>query len=910
MTSLRALVCSYYLPEPDRDSGSRRVLDHVDFLREAGWTVEFAALNGFREKRYVRALARRGVATHATANGLEALLTDVRFDLVVFCFWQTAERYLPLIRRVSPATRVIVDSVDLQFLRDARRTFREPEQGLLSEEYGSTLVGELNVYGAADAVLTVSAKEADTIRDFTGDQARAIPVPDAEDLQPSALAFTERQGIVFVGSFQHAPNASAVEFLCRSVVPLLDESLLEEHPITIVGAGLDDTVRGYAGGNPHVRMVGWVPSVTPYLEQARISVVPLLYGAGTKRKLIQALLVGTPTVSTTIGVEGLDLADRQHVLIADDAASFAECIAELIADRTLWRRLERKARAMVQPIHGRQAGRERFLEAIADALARPATPVRIAGSDDDLYSSRMIYLEHQKIVAPIREILRANVAPGATIAVLSNGSPELLRLGDWQTCHFPLDADGSHAGPVHSSEEALRQLEGARSAGVDYLVVPGTVPRWQSTNELSSFVRELETQYACVSRTDACAVYALRDHGVSLGPTWAQARAEPPPLAAPAPVRLISLYLPQFHPIAENDEWWGEGFTEWHNVARAKPLFPDHYQPHIPADVGFYDLRLAETRVAQAVLAREYGIHGFCYYHYWFEGKRLLERPFDEVLASGEPDFPFCLCWANEPWTRRWDGRADDLLQPQRYSRKDDLAHIKWLLPALADPRAIRIGDKPLFVVYQARDLPEPARTVETWRREAEREGLGELYLMTMETGWDEGWDATEVGFDAKVMFRPQFTYLRKAPRLVLPGPETLEVHDYGRAWPALAAPEPFSYPHYEMVCPSWDNTPRAGERAIVLHNSTPEAYGRWLAEALERTARRPEDERIVFINAWNEWAEGCHLEPDQRHGAAYLEATREALLACATSTSRRQGRSSRRAKATAVFADRGSELR
>src|ERR1700682_5554230 len=182
--------------------------------------------------------------------------------------------------------------------------------------------------------------------------------------------------------------------------------------------------------------------------------------------------------------------------------------------------------------------------------------------------------------------------------------------------------------------------------------------------------------------------------------------------------KLISMYLPQFHPIPENDEWWGTGFTEWANVTKARPKYRKHYQPHLPSDLGFYDLRLSETREAQAELAKRYGIHGFCYYHYWFNGKRLLERPFTEVLASGNPDFPFCLCWANENWTRRWDGREQETLLRQRYSPEDDRAHIRALLPAFEDARYIRVEGKPFFVVYRTGHMPDPRRTAEIWREE------------------------------------------------------------------------------------------------------------------------------------------------------------------------------------------------
>src|SRR5580704_8011423 len=196
--------------------------------------------------------------------------------------------------------------------------------------------------------------------------------------------------------------------------------------------------------------------------------------------------------------------------------------------------------------------------------------------------------------------------------------------------------------------------------------------------------------------------------------------------------RALAFYLPQFHPIPENDEWWGKGFTEWTNVVKAKPWFSGHYQPHVPTDLGFYDLRLPETREAQADLARQYGIYGFCYYHYWFHGRRLLERPFNEVLTTGRPDFPFCLCWANENWTRRWDGAERQILVKQTYSQQDDLEHIRWLLNAFDDRRYIRLEGKPLLLVYRAGDLPSPSRTAEAWRGEARKAGIGDIFLCSI----------------------------------------------------------------------------------------------------------------------------------------------------------------------------------
>jgi len=239
------------------------------------------------------------------------------------------------------------------------------------------------------------------------------------------------------------------------------------------------------------------------------------------------------------------------------------------------------------------------------------------------------------------------------------------------------------------------------------------------------------------------------------------------PTPSPPPVRALAVHLPQFHPISENDEWWGAGFTEWRNVVRARPLARWHHQPHIPADLGFCDLRVAETRQAQADLARAHGIAGFLYYHYWFSGRRLLERPVDEILATGTPDFPFALTWANEHWARTWDGAADRVLMRQEYSDADDLAHIRHLLPVFADPRYLRVDGRPLFCVYHARSLPDSRRTTDRWRDEAARAGIGDLYLCRIEH--DGGGDPAALGFDAGIDFQPDFANLGRALRRSVP---------------------------------------------------------------------------------------------------------------------------------------------
>ena len=363
------------------------------------------------------------------------------------------------------------------------------------------------------------------------------------------------------------------------------------------------------------------------------------------------------------------------------------------------------------------------------------------------------------------------------------------------------------------------------------------------------------------------------------------------PPSVSVPVKAIAFYLPQYHPIPENDAWWGTGFTEWRNVAAARPLFPGHRQPHVPSTLGFYDLRLPEARYAQATLAAEYGIGGFCYYHYWFNGRRILDRPFREVLESGEPRFPFCLCWANENWTRAWDGGERSILLQQAYSPADDIAHIQSLLPAFADDRYIRVGGRPLFLVYRTELMPEPQRTAARWRQEVARAGLGDLFLVRVE-GFKADVDPVELGFDASVDFAPRWrqlthdgmfrssTFRRMIKWGLLPPLYFVnQIISYKTVVSrGLAAKEP-SFLRFGCAAPGFDNSARRRDRALILVDSDPSSYESWLRAVVARAAKRESvDERIVFINAWNEWAEGNHLEPDTHWGLAYLEATRRAL--------------------------------
>jgi hypothetical protein len=348
--------------------------------------------------------------------------------------------------------------------------------------------------------------------------------------------------------------------------------------------------------------------------------------------------------------------------------------------------------------------------------------------------------------------------------------------------------------------------------------------------------------------------------------------------------RLIAFHLPQFHPTPENDAWWGKGFTEWTNVAKAKPLFSGHYQPHIPADLGFYDLRLPESRHAQAELAKEYGVTGFCYYHYWFgNGRRMLERPVDEILSSGEPDFPFCLCWANHSWNTVWQGTRDMLMEQRYPGMHDHAAHIDWLLHAFTDRRYLTVDGKPIFVIYNPDDIPEVRSVMDYWRERAAKAGLPGLWLVGV-SHYDPAWSPHTRGMDASTMqalptrdghipWRYPLTKLRQAMQK---GKAKLTIRTYEEVMPILLRRNTVDWPDYPLVLPNWDNTPRSGPRGLVLDGATPERFRRHLHEAVSRVAQRPPDQRIVFLKAWNEWAEGNYVEPDQRYGRAYLEVIRD----------------------------------
>jgi glycosyltransferase involved in cell wall biosynthesis len=345
-------------------------------------------------------------------------------------------------------------------------------------------------------------------------------------------------------------------------------------------------------------------------------------------------------------------------------------------------------------------------------------------------------------------------------------------------------------------------------------------------------------------------------------------------------VKLIAFYLPQFHSIPENDKWWGKGFTEWTNVRPTTPMFEGHYQPHIPGELGYYDILQNGVMASQVELAKLYGIGGFCFYFYWFGGKRLLEQPVIKYFSATELNFPACLCWANENWTRTWDGLDKDLLIGQKHTPEDDIAFISHISQYLTNSKYIRINGRPLLLVYRPGELPNAKATAKRWRKWCQENGIGEIYLAYTQSF--ETIDPSEIGFDAAIEFPPNNSTPPNITNQIKPFHQDYAGNIYD--WRIfLERSRNYSTPNYKLfrsVCPGWDNTARKKLKGTVFTNSNPEDYCSWLINAIADTKKRftNKDEQLVFVNAWNEWAEGAHLEPDEKYGYAYLDATLKAL--------------------------------
>lgn len=356
-------------------------------------------------------------------------------------------------------------------------------------------------------------------------------------------------------------------------------------------------------------------------------------------------------------------------------------------------------------------------------------------------------------------------------------------------------------------------------------------------------------------------------------------------------IKPIAFYLPQFHPIPENDNWWGKGFTEWTNVAKAKPLFDTHNQPRLPTDLGFYDLRVPETRINQAELAKEHGIHGFCYWHYWFAGKQILERPFDEVLNSGKPNFPFCLAWANQTWKGTWHGLSNDkILIEQTYPGKSDHeAHFYSLLNAFKDHRYIEVDGKKLFCVFQPLDIPDVSCFIEQWQSLALQNNLNGFHFVALHM--QNGINPIDLGYDAIVhVTRPWID------NLILPKELNIFQKIIRRFWVPKSAlvkhPSKVSYrsmietyeniylscKHYPMLFCDWDNTPRCGVDGWLFTDFSTELFEEHIIQACKKTSNKNISEKFIFVKSWNEWAEGNYLEPDNIYNRSLLKKFQEVL--------------------------------
>jgi len=357
--------------------------------------------------------------------------------------------------------------------------------------------------------------------------------------------------------------------------------------------------------------------------------------------------------------------------------------------------------------------------------------------------------------------------------------------------------------------------------------------------------------------------------------------AEQKPESLQSDVKLIAFYFPQYHQFPENDQFWGKGFTEWANVTKAMPVFPGHYQPRLPGELGFYDLRVKDVMRRQIEMLKQYGLYGFCFHHYWFNGRRVMRVPYDTIMSDTTLDVPFCLHWANEPWTIRWDGCQHwGVLLAQKHDPKDDIEFIKDILPALRDKRYIRVNGKPLLIVYRPRLFPDAKETVDRWQTFSRKNGIGELYLVMMQTDFESEADPAIFGFDALIEYPPhnlKMTNLASKIKTFDPGFKG-GIYDYEEVMKYVIDKPASTYKLFRGILPEWDNTPRRNNSNIFV-NCSPAKYQKFLEKQVTYTIKNSFlDEKFVFINAWNEWAEGAYLEPDRKYGYGYLNATYRAV--------------------------------
>lgn len=526
MNRHRALVVHTRMPAFDRDSGSQDIDNILRFLRRAGWQVTFLAREeqGVAEERHANRLRQMGIATHAGFANAERLLRSSDFDLALIAFWEPAAEILPLLRKHSPRTRILVNSMDVHFLRNARRSFGQRAD--LEAGFGAEVAHELNVYNAADGVIAVSDKERDLLVDFLG-EGRVFTLPLADGIARSSFPLEARRGMYFVGNFRHMPNREAVEYLCAEVLPLVALDLLRRHPLTVLGNWLDRVTLDVDPRAPGVRLVGWVPSIAPYIEQSRLAVVPLQYGAGVKRKVIQAMMAGTPVVTTPVGAEGLDLVQGVHALIGVDAADIAAGITRLLLDDDLWVRLAGAGADHVVARHGVELVERRFNE-ILDRVMRSVP--HTAGTASESSSGPGPAGEHPE--EAVRRRIQMIGRPGEVVLVATGADEELLEAGAHPTWPFPQAANGEPAGyePV-DGPAAVNHLEAQRTRGARYFVLPRSTFSWRY--RYPELLDHLETTYQRIHQDEHLVVFDLAGRAADI------ARVDPVPAVR---VRVVGTY--------------------------------------------------------------------------------------------------------------------------------------------------------------------------------------------------------------------------------------------------------------------------------------------------------------------------------------------------------------------------------
>ncbi len=482
--------------------------------------------------------------------------------------------------------------------------------------------------------------------------------------------------------------------------------------------------------------------------------------------------------------------------------------------------------------------------------------------------------------------------------VLAAGYPPLL--------HYMLQGwkEGRDPGPSFSTTFYLDENPDVRRAGLNPLLHyvtqgwrEGRLPRAQFKPSSAALrlvdSAPLTAELAGISDLQEAAPRPPATRSETMTVPSLSSRAWRPSASPPAAevLRTVAFYLPQFHPIAENDAWWGKGFTEWTNVRRGTPQVEGHYQPHVPGELGYYDLRNPDVMRRQIELAQLHGVSAFCFYAYWFAGKRLLETPLDAFVNDPTLDREFCVCWANENWTRTWDGADQHLLIGQSHSIDDDISFIEQMSAYMSDHRYLRIDGKPVLLVYRPSLLPDPKATAERWRTWCRANGRGEILLAYVQS-FDKV-PPQVYGFDYAVEFPPNNTGPKHLPALESTPGFAGQVYDWTELAGRSRSLPPAEYPLWRGVCPTWDNTARRGERAAILWGANPDGFRDWIINAGRDTvARFAPDERLLFVNAWNEWAEGAHLEPDREYGYQWLHAVRDAqtLLAKAPLNDRGPG--------------------